>query len=575
MPPRARRLDRWVPALYAAISAVWILVSDVIVARSSRTVEENEAWSLIKGLGFVALTAIALHVGLRWALARHHRAHALLEASEARYRAFFENLRELVLVFEAVRDEHGAAIDWALRDANRAALEHLGMRPDDALAQAATKTFGAAAKALVGDRWATVLATGEPWSGELAIGDRRFLQSVFRLGDDMVACAAVEITDRVRATEALRESNERKSDFIAMLSHELRNPLAAMRHALWLQDHAGESERARRARDTLARQLLHLTRVTDDLVDVTRLSRGKIEIHRERTDLVELAGRVIQDHEALFASREVSLTTELASLPLWIDADPTRLAQVLGNLLWNAARFTQPGGHATVTVERAGGGLAVVRVRDDGVGIPRPLLEHIFDPFFQADTSLDRSKGGLGLGLYLVKALLELHRGSVEAASEGPGRGSVFTIRLPLAAERPTLLTPPRQPSGSMPHRRVLVVEDNVDAADTLREVLLMWDHEVEVAHDGRQGLEKARAFRPDVVLCDIGLPRMDGYEVARAIRADPDLSTTFLVAVTGYASSEDARRAVSAGFDRHLGKPVPIEVVEEVLTTAPAPAAS
>ncbi len=440
------RVDLWIPAVYVLGSAAWIAVSDLLLGRFFRFVAESTAWSISKGLGFVTVTAIALHVGLRWALARERQAYA-----------------------------------------------------------------------------------------------------------------------------ALRESDERKSNFIAMLSHELRNPLAPLRHALWLLDRAGAgTEQAAHARATLARQVLHLTRITDDLLDATRISRGRIQIQQTRVDLVELVRRAVEDHEALFAARRVSLAADLGRLPLWLDADATRIGQVLGNVLWNAAKFTEPGGHAAISVERGPGGWALVRVRDDGIGIPPSVLDHVFEPFVQADRSLDRTRGGLGLGLAVVKALVELHGGSVQARSDGPGHGSEFTIRLPLAPEQPTLLSPTGRERETMPRHRVLVVEDNLDAAETLREMLLTWDHEVEVAHDGREGLDKARAFRPDVVLCDIGLPGMDGYEVARAIRSDPRLSSAFLVAVTGYASHEDARRAAGAGFDRHLGKPVPVEVLEEVLATAP-----
>jgi CheY-like chemotaxis protein len=252
-----------------------------------------------------------------------------------------------------------------------------------------------------------------------------------------------------------------------------------------------------------------------------------------------------------------------------VDADATRIGQVVGNVLWNAAKFTDPGGRAAVELGRARG-FAELRIRDDGIGIPPAVLEHVFEAFVQADASLDRTRGGLGLGLSIVKKLVELHGGSVEARSDGPGLGAEFTIVLPLAPEQPALLREPGPRREAMPRHRVFVVEDNLDAAETLREMLLLWDHEVEVAHDGREGVDKARAFQPDVVLCDIGLPTMDGYEVARALRADPDLSSAFLVAVTGYASHEDARRAAGAGFDRHLGKPVQVEVLEEVLATAP-----
>jgi two-component system CheB/CheR fusion protein len=441
-----RAIDVWVPAAYLACSAVWITTSDLLV---SRLFPDDTGWSIAKGLGFVLVTAVALHLGLRRALADERAAFAALHASD-----------------------------------------------------------------------------------------------------------------------------ERKSAFIAMLSHELRNPLAPLRHALWLLDRApSDSEQAVAARATLARQVLHLSRLTDDLLDATRISHGKIQLQRDRVDVVEIVRRSVEDHTPLFASRRVSLDVALPDVPLRLDGDETRLGQVIGNVLWNAAKFTDPGGRAEVRVEREPGGRVLFRVRDDGIGIPADVLPHVFDPFVQADRSLDRTRGGLGLGLSLVKALVELHGGSVEARSEGPGRGAEFSIRLPLAPEEPALARPLGDAGRErMPRHRVLVVEDNVDAAETLREMLLLWDHDVEVVHDGRLGIERAREFRPDVVLCDIGLPGMDGYAVARALRADPAISTAFLVAVTGYASPEDARRAVGAGFDLHLGKPVPIEVLEEVLATAPAP---
>ncbi len=376
--------------------------------------------------------------------------------------------------------------------------------------------------------------------------------------------------ERVAFAE-LRASDERKGAFIAMLSHELRNPLAPLRHALWLLDRVPpDSEQAVGARATLGRQVLHLSRLTDDLLDATRISQGKIHLLHERVDLVEIVRRALEDHAPLFAARRVTLVPQLPDVALPLDADPTRLGQVVGNVLWNAAKFTDPGGRAEVRVEREPGGTALVRVRDDGIGIPADILPHVFEPFVQADRSLDRTRGGLGLGLSLVKALVELHGGSVQIQSDGPGLGAEISLRFSLAPEQPALIRPAGAGREVMPRHRVLVVEDNLDAAETLREMLLLWDHDVEVAHDGKIGLELARSFHPDVVLCDIGLPGMDGYAVARALRADPASSSAYLVAVTGYASPEDARRAAGAGFDLHLGKPVPIEVLEEVLATAP-----
>jgi signal transduction histidine kinase/ActR/RegA family two-component response regulator len=379
----------------------------------------------------------------------------------------------------------------------------------------------------------------------------------------------LELQDR---ETLLRESDQRKSAFLAMLSHELRNPLAPIRHSLHLLDHAeAGSEQAARARAVLRRQTDHLTRLVEDVLDVTRISRGNINVQKTRLDLLELVRRTVEDHNMLFSTRGVAFDLHLGELPLWIDADATRMAQAIGNLLSNAAKFSNASGSVVITVERGAGGMALVRVKDDGVGIEAGLLPHIFEPFIQADTSLDRSRGGLGLGLALVKGLVDLHGGSVEARSDGPGRGAEFIIQLWLAPEQRVLRDSGRTTTrDGTARRRVLIIEDNVDAADSLREVLKTWQHETEVAHDGRTGVEKAHAFRPDIILCDIGLPEMDGYEVARAIRSDPTLASVFLVAVTGYASPGDQRKAAEAGFNRHLGKPVSVDAIEEVVATAP-----
>ena len=382
--------------------------------------------------------------------------------------------------------------------------------------------------------------------------------------------AVQDVTDRKRAEQALLDADRRKDEFLGVLSHELRNPLAPIRNALWILERSPcGGEQARRATAVLNRQAVHLTRLVDDLLDVTRISRGKIELRRARVDVAELLRRTVDDHRSLFASREVALEVAIDGPPAWLDADATRVAQIVGNLLHNAAKFTSPGGRVRVALEREADA-AVLRVGDDGVGIAPEMLSRVFEPFTQGDDSLHRSRGGLGLGLALVKGLVELHGGSVEARSAGLGRGAEVVVRLPMMTEQPAVHVDDAPAAPSMPPRRVLVVEDNVDAADTLRELLEAWGHTVEVAHDGVAALERARAFRPDVVLCDIGLPGMDGYAVARGIRADPALAATVLVALTGYALSEDQRRAADAGFSRHLSKPVPAHVLEDVLASLP-----
>jgi two-component system CheB/CheR fusion protein len=377
-----------------------------------------------------------------------------------------------------------------------------------------------------------------------------------------------DITERRRIEQALREEDARKNEFLAALSHELRNPLAPIRNSLALLDRAApDSEQARRARAVLERQVDHLVRLVDDLLDVTRITRGKVDLHRERLELGELARRTIDDHASGFEARGIALELKLAAEPLWLIADATRLVQVIGNLLTNAMKFTPRGGRVEVTLARDRDA-AVLRVRDSGIGIDHDVLPQLFVPFVQAHQTLDRTSGGLGLGLAIVKGLVELHGGSVAAASEGPGKGAELMVRLPLVPAPERLAHPAEARTGS--GRRVLVIEDNLDAADTLRELLELSGHEVRVAADGPTGVATAHAFHPEVVFCDLGLPGMSGYEVARAIRNDGDVSDAVLVALSGYALPEDRELSAEAGFTYHIAKPATLDELEQVIGAAP-----
>jgi PAS domain S-box-containing protein len=387
-----------------------------------------------------------------------------------------------------------------------------------------------------------------------------------------------DITDRKAMENELREANVRlaeadrhKSEFLAVLSHELRNPLAPITNSLYVLDHArpgGEQEL--RAKEVIGRQVAQLSGLVDDLLDLTRISRGKIHLQTERLELYELVSRAVEDSRSIFEAAEVSLV--LAKAPVegrvLVVADRTRVVQVVGNLLHNSAKFTGRGGHTWVSVG-VEGREAVVRVADDGVGVQDENLARVFEPFMQVEQTLARSQGGLGLGLALVKGLVELHGGSVSVRSGGPGSGAEFLVRLPRAAEE---VTGPAARGGDLAsaRRRVLIIEDNADAGESLREVLELCHHEVFLAADGPTGVRLAREHRPDVVLCDIGLPEMDGFEVARALRADAQLKETFLVALSGYALPEDLLRATQAGFDRHLAKPPDLAELERVLAQAP-----
>jgi signal transduction histidine kinase len=383
------------------------------------------------------------------------------------------------------------------------------------------------------------------------------------------------LREEAERTAALREENHRKDEFLAMLSHELRNPLAAIRNAASILDR-GEpgGEHARRAKEILGRQLDHLTRLVNDLLDVTRIARGKIRLERSRVELGDIVRRAVQDHSLGFAERGIALELRTDGLPLWIEADQTRILQALGNLLQNASKFTNRGGHVVVSIGQEEGGRAVIRVADDGVGIAPDLLPRMFQPFVQAEEELDRGRGGLGLGLALVKGVVDLHGGTAEARSDGAGRGAEVTIRLLCLPEQPGRPLP-RRATDKACSKRVLVIDDNTDTAESLRLMLSLEGHEVEEAHDGPSGIEKARSFAPDVILCDIGLPGMNGYEVARMIRADPILASSVLVAVTGYTLPDDKRKAADAGFDHHLGKPITVEQLEPLLAPSRPSAAT
>lgn len=381
-----------------------------------------------------------------------------------------------------------------------------------------------------------------------------------------------DVTRRKETEQALRDADRRKNQFLAVLSHELRNPLAPIKNSLFILDRAAPGgEQARRAHAVIDRQTEQLSRLVDDLLDVTRITSGKVQLQRQRLELNELVRRTIEDYRTLFERSEVALELTPAPAPVYVDGDWSRLAQVVGNLLQNAAKFTARHGQTHVTVKsEPAAGRAEIRIIDTGIGMTHQMLARLFEPFSQADDTLDRSKGGLGLGLALVKGLVELHGGEIVADSEGLGKGAEFVLRLPIS-EAETAVRPEALRRG-VPHRRrrVLIIEDNPDAADSLCEALELGAHEVEVAYSGPEGLDRARRFHPDIVLCDIGLPGMDGYEVARAIRTDETLKGTFLVALSGYAQPEDVQRAQQAGFEWHLAKPPNLDKLEELLSSLP-----
>jgi signal transduction histidine kinase len=382
-----------------------------------------------------------------------------------------------------------------------------------------------------------------------------------------------EVAERERAEAALQAADRRKTTFLATLSHELRNPLAAIANAVRLLQVAGSSDvRTHGARDVLGRQIAHLGRLLDDLLDVSRITTGKVSLQRETVDLAIVADRAVETVRPRLSERRQRLGLHAPAGKVWVHGDPVRLAQVVSNLLANAAKYTGEEGEIGLRVEPGESGEAILRVTDSGIGIAPEMLPGIFELFNQVEQGPERLEGGLGVGLALVRELVALHGGTVRASSAGLGRGAEFVVRLP-TVEAPARPGEPQIARGlgvACTMRRVLVVDDNRDSAESLTALLGLLGHEVEQAHDGRAALEAAHRRAPDLVLLDLGMPGMSGYEVARRLRADTALTGTALVALTGYGSDEDRRATREAGFDGHLVKPIDFHALEQILTGLP-----
>jgi len=382
-----------------------------------------------------------------------------------------------------------------------------------------------------------------------------------------------EVAERARAEEALQEADRNKDEFLAMLAHELRNPLAPIHNALQLmrmQPSAGQSQWAQ---EVIQRQLAYLTRLVDDLLDVSRITRGKITLTREPVEVATLVTRALETIDPLLQERGHTVTLHVPPEPLRVDGDPTRLTQALGNVLGNAAKYTERGGRIELTCEPHGAEVEI-RVRDNGIGIPAELLPRIFDLFTQLDRRTDHSASGLGIGLALVRRLVEMHGGSISALSAGAGAGSEFVIRLPLLLRDEDMRVHDefhaQDRDTRAPPRRILLADDNPDALESLAMVLRLRGHEVYSARNGAAALETAALHMPEVALLDIGMPLVDGYEVARRIRAQEWGKAITLVALTGWGQESDRRRSVEAGFDAHLVKPLDLDKLADVLAQLP-----
>ena len=451
--------------------------------------------------------------------------------------------------------------------------------------RAAPSILGIDVPGLVGRRLDDLLPPAGDGGGDRLIGDRWFrVASNPILDDDGAEVGSVrvftEVTDRHRLedelrgrAEALAEDDRRKDEFLAMLAHELRNPLGPILNAfevIRIGD-LGPDELAS-VRQVAERQARHLARLVDDLLDVSRITTSKIQLRSEPVDLADVVARVVEAARPSIEAQRHRLVVESISHPLPMIGDPTRLDQVLTNLLNNASKYTEPGGLITLRAVRDGD-RARITVVDTGIGIPAEMLPRVFDLFTQVDHALDRSQGGLGIGLTLVRRLVDLHGGTVAVRSEGPGRGSEFTVEFPLVAAAAVAVTRP-VPRVAPGLKKILVVDDQVDAATILARLLRARGHQARFAGDGTSALAAIEADRPDVVLLDIGLPGMNGYEIARRIRADETQGHVLLVALTGYGQTEDIRLAHEAGFDHHLVKPTDLDSIE-ALFDQPLPSAT
>ncbi len=375
-----------------------------------------------------------------------------------------------------------------------------------------------------------------------------------------------DITHRVQAELVLRDIDRRKDEFLAILAHELRNPLAPIRNSLHiLRLSSSHDPVCERVGDMMERQVNHMVRLVDDLLEVSRITRGKIDLRKECVDMASVVRSSIETSRPLIDAVGHQLSVEFPEEPLMVEGDPVRLAQVFANLLNNAAKYTDPGGRIGIHGSRENGD-AVIAVTDTGAGMTRDMLPRIFEMFTQIDRHADRAQGGLGIGLTLVKSLVEMHGGNVWAHSDGPGRGSEFVVRLPLSSARAAEHPDAIEEAGRVSPRRVLVVDDNHDAAESMGILLKLLGADVQVAYGGSDALEVIGAYQPAVVLLDIGMPGMDGHEVARRIRQQPQFRDVMLIALTGWGQEEDRRRSQTAGFDYHLTKPADVEALQKLL---------
>jgi signal transduction histidine kinase/ActR/RegA family two-component response regulator len=504
---------------------------------------------------------------------RQHAEEALRN-SEERLRMLFTSMDEGFCTIEVLFDDHQHPIDYRFLEVNAAFEKQTGIK--DAQGRL-MREIAPLHEQHWFDIYGEIALTGEPARFENFANElhRWYDVYAFRVGfpeNRQVAILFNDITERRRNEQELRNADRAKDEFLATLAHELRGPLAPFRNMLEIMKRAnGRADLVQQAYATMDRQLSHMTRLIDELLDVSRISRGRIELKWDRVELAPVVYQAIEACRPLAESAKHELIVTLPPERLYLQADPVRLAQVFGNLLNNACKYTESGGRIELSaaLESAQCPEVVVKVTDSGLGIPSDKLDSIFGMFSQIDRTLERAQGGLGIGLTLAKRLVELHGGSIQAFSEGAGRGSEFVVRLPILIDKPQQPTTLEQTTTTS--RRILVVDDNRDSAASLAMLLKFTGNETHTAHDGLAAVEAAKTFRPDVVLLDIGLPKLNGRDAAQNIREQPWGKTMVLVALTGWGQEEDRRRSKEAGFDAYIVKPVDLDLLMKLLASLPS----
>jgi PAS domain S-box-containing protein len=500
------------------------------------------------------------------------RAQRALRESEQRFRFLAETIPSIIWT---------AGPDGTINYANRRWLEFCGSTPEQTPVTWPQLTIHPDDYEHCMSRWHEALSTGSNYEVEVRYRRydgvyRWFMSRAVPLRDSIGQIISwfgvtIDIHDQKEMQEHLRDVDRRKDEFLATLAHELRNPLAPIRNSVQLLLMTDAEPAAReQAAKIIERQVSHLVRLVDDLLEVSRITRGKIELRKESVDLAEVVNTAVETSRPLIDAANHTLEVQLPTEPLLAEIDAVRISQVIANLLNNAAKYTEPGGRIFLTV-RAEDGDLIISVRDNGVGIPADMLGRVFEMFAQGDRSLSRSQGGLGIGLTLSQRLIHLHGGTIEALSEGPGLGSEFIVRLPrlmrvINGESDIAALPANGKSGS--ELRILVVDDNIDSAESLGLWLRLMGHNVRMVNEGLAAVEAAREYHPDVVVLDIGLPDVDGCQVAQWLRQDPEMKGVLLIALTGYGRDEDRQRCYDAGFDEHLIKPVEPSLLEGLLSS-------